>query len=131
MTAEPCAFHEAFMGQIKDSLVEIKEQMRNGIEALNRQSAVFQETIARIVEAQTARRELCSRQGQRIETLEENQSKHREDHGAQREEYLTERADMWAAVNKLRFHVYVGLGVGIVLQILGPLVLGWMLKGGA
>jgi hypothetical protein len=31
-------------------------------------------------------------------------------------------------VNTLRFHVYVGLGVGLVLQLLAPVILRLVLK---
>lgn len=120
---QPCAFHDQFLEQIRDALVSLKEQMRQGIDAVAAQSRANGETLIRIAESQTARRELCARQGERIGGLERAQAEHRAEHAAGRDEHLAERADLWAAVNKLRFHVYVGLGVGLVLQALGPLVL--------
>lgn len=120
---QPCAFHDQFLEQIRDALVSLKEQMRQGIEAVAAQSRANGETLIRIVESQTARRELCARQAERLTGMERAQAEHKAGHAADRDEYLAERADLWGAVNKLRFHVYVGLGVGLVLQIIGPLVL--------
>ena len=125
---QPCAFHDQFLEQIRDALFSLKEQMRLGIEAVAAQSRANGETLIRIAESQTARRELCARQEERLGGLERAQSEHRAGHATGRDEYLSERADLWGAVNKLRFHVYVGLGVGLVLQILGPLVLRAVLK---
>lgn len=125
---QPCAFHEQFLEQIRDALVSLKEQMRLGIEAVAAQSRANGETLVRIAESQTARRELCARQEERLSGLERLHSEHRAEHASGRDEYLAERADLWAAVNKLRFHVYVGLGVGLVLQVLAPLVLRAVLR---
>ncbi len=125
---EPCAFHDQFLEQIRDALVSLKEQMRQGIEAVAAQSRANGETLIRIAESQTARRELCARQEERLGGLERAQAEHKAGHAADRDEYLAERADLWGAVNKLRFHVYVGLGVGLVLQIVGPLVLRAVLR---
>lgn len=120
---QPCAFHEQFLEQIRDALLGLKEQMRLGIDAVAAQSRANGETLVRIAESQTARRELCARQEERLCGLERLSSEHRAEHASGRDEYLAERADLWAAVNSLRFHVYVGLGVGLVLQVLGPLLL--------
>ena len=129
---QPCAFHDQFLEQIRDALFSLKEQMRLGIEAVAAQSRANGETLIRIAESQTARRELCARQEERIAGMERAQAEHKAGHKAEhladRDEYLAERADLWGAVNKLRFHVYVGLGVGLVLQIIGPLVLRAVLR---
>jgi hypothetical protein len=120
---EACGLHDLCMEQLRDALVGLKEQMRLGIESVAAQSRANGETLVRIAESQVARRELCARQEERLGGLERAQAEHRDVHATGREEYLKERADLWAAVNKLRFHVYVGLGVGLVLQVLAPLVL--------
>lgn len=125
---EPCAFHDQSMEQIRDALLGLKDQMRQGIEAVAAQSRANGETLVRIAESQVARRELCARQEERVSTLERGADQHRESHGREREEYISERADLWGAVNSLRFHVYVGLGVGLVLQLVGPFVLKAVLK---
>ncbi len=125
---QPCAFHDQFMEQIRDALLGLKDQMRQGIEAVAAQSRANGETLVRIAESQVARRELCARQEERVSTLERGADQHREAHTREREEHLAERADLWSAVNTLRFHVYVGLGVGLVLQIVGPFVLRAVLK---
>ncbi|MDQ7836077.1 MAG: hypothetical protein RDU24_11900 [Humidesulfovibrio sp.] len=125
---QPCGFHDQFMEQIRDALVGLKDQMRVGIGAVAEQSKANGETLLRIAESQTARRELCARQAERLVALERGADQHREAHAQSREEHLAERADLWSAVNRLRFHVYVGLGVGLVLQLAGPFVLAAVLK---
>ncbi|MBU1230602.1 MAG: hypothetical protein KKA55_04775 [Proteobacteria bacterium] len=125
---QPCAFHDQFMEQIRDALLGLKDQMRQGIEAVAAQSRANGETLLRIAESQVARRELCARQEERLSALERGEGQHREAHAREREEHLAERGDLWGAVNTLRFHVYVGLGVGLVLQLVGPFVLRAMLK---
>ena len=125
----PCAFHDQSMEQLRATLLDIKDQMRAGIEVLNKQAEAFAQTIARIVESQSERRALCAKQEQRITNLEQSQIQHRAQHATEREEYLEDRADMWAAINKLRFHVYVGLGAAIVLQILAPFIIRAVFKG--
>lgn len=118
---QPCAFHDQSMEQLRAAVLDLKDQMRQAIEGVAAQSRANGETLVRIADSQVARRELCARQEERLGTLERGAGQHRESHMAEREEYLAERADLWAAVNKLRFHVYVGLGVGLVLQVLAPL----------
>jgi hypothetical protein len=120
---QPCAFHDQSMEQLRIAVLDLKDQMRQAIDGVAAQSRANGDTLVRIAESQVARRELCARQEERLGALERGGEQHREAHMAEREEYLTERADLWAAVNKLRFHVYVGLGVGLVLQILAPLAL--------
>lgn len=111
------------MSQVRDAVLGLKEQMRQSVGVVADQSRANGETLVRIAESQVARRELCARQEQRMGGLERTQLEHRQTHAAGREEYLAERADLWAAVNKLRLHVYVGLGAGLVLQVLAPLAL--------
>ena len=118
---QPCAFHDQSMEQLRAALLDLKDQMRQGIEGVAAQSRANGETLVRIADSQAARRELCARQGARLAACERGGEQHREAHMAEREEHLAERADLWNAVNKLRFHVYVGLGAGLVLQILAPL----------
>lgn len=125
---QPCAFHDQSMEQLRAAVLDLKDQMRQAIDGVAVQSRANGETLVRIAESQVARRELCARQEQRLSTMERGAELHRSAHMAEREEYLAERADLWAAVNKLRFHVYVGLGVGLVLQILAPLALRLALK---
>jgi len=120
---QPCLFHDQSMEQLRVAVLDLKEQMRLGIEAVAVQSRANGETLVRIADSQVARRELCARQEERLSTTERASSQHREAHMAERDEYLAERADLWTAVNKLRFHVYVGLGVGLMLQIIAPLAL--------
>lgn len=120
---QPCAFHDQSMEQLRAAVLDLRDQLRQGLEGVAAQSRANGETLVRIVDSQTVRRELCARQGARLGTLERGGEQHREAHMAEREEYLAERADLWNAVNKLRFHVYVGLGAGLVLQILAPLAL--------
>ncbi len=120
---QPCAFHDQSMEQLRIAVLDLKDQMRQAIDGVAAQSRANGDTLVRIAESQVARRELCARQEERLGTLERGGEQHRAAHMAEREEYLAERADLWAAVNKLRFHVYVGLGVGLVLQILAPLAL--------
>jgi len=122
---QPCAFHDQSMEQLRAAVFDLKDQMRQAIDGVAVQSRANGETLVRIADSQVARRELCARQAERLSTMERGAVQHRQSHMAEREEYLAERADLWAAVNKLRFHVYVGLGVGLVLQILAPLAFGW------
>lgn len=122
-THQPCAPHDQNMEQLRAAVSSLREQMRVGINAVAAQSRANGRTLSRIAEAQTSRRELCARQEARLTSMERGVDQHRDAHAAEREEHLAERADLWAAVNKLRFHVYVGLGVGLVLQTLVPLAL--------
>lgn len=125
---DACALHDLCMEQIRDALLGLKEQMRQGIEGVAAQSRANGETLVRIAESQVARRELCARQEERLGGLERLQAEHREGHASSREEYLRERGELWATVNTLRFHVYVGLGVGLVFQLLAPFVVRALLK---
>lgn len=118
---QPCAFHEQSMEQLRAALLDLKDQLRQGLEGVAAQSRANGETLVRIADSQAARRELCARQGARLSTVERGGELHREAHRAEREEHRAERAELWNAVNKLRFHVYVGLGAALVLQILAPL----------
>jgi len=118
---QPCAFHDQSMEQLRDAVLDLKDQLRQGIASVAAQSRANGEALVRIADSQVVRRELCARQETRLTTVERAADLHRDAHTAEREEYLAERADLWAAVNKLRFHVYVGLGVGLVLQTLVPL----------
>lgn len=118
-----CAQRDLCMDQVRDAVLGLKEQMRQSIGVVADQSRANGETLVHIAESQVVRRELCARQEQRMGGVERIQSEHREAHAAGREEYLAERADLWGAVNTLRLHVYVGLGAGLVLQVLAPLVL--------
>lgn len=119
---EPCAFHDQSMELLRVAVQDLKDQTRQGIAGVAAQSRANGETLVRLADSQAARRELCARQEARLTALEAEQARHREAHATWREEYLAERADLWAAVNKLRFHVYVGLGAGLVLQLAAPLV---------
>jgi hypothetical protein len=116
------------MERLGGVLQDMREQLRQGMDAVAAQSRANGEALLRLAESQTARRELCARQEARLTAQEREGGRHRKEHASEREEYLAERADIWAAVNKLRFHVYVGLGAGLVLQILAPLVLRAALK---
>lgn len=125
---QPCAFHEQSMEQLRVAVLDLKDQLRQGIEGVAAQSRANGETLMRIADSQVVRRELCARQAERLASLERGADQHRETHTSEREEHLAERADLWAAVNTLRFHVYVGLGAGLVLQILAPLALRLAIK---
>lgn len=120
---QPCPLHDQSMEQLRAALQDLKAQVRQAIDPVAAQSRANGKTLARIAESQILRRELCARQEERLGGLERAAGQHREAHTSQREEYLSERADLWTAVNKLRFHVYVGLGVGLVLQLIAPLAL--------
>lgn len=126
--SQPCTFHEQSMDQLNESLFDLREQLRQGMAAVAAQSRANGEALMRLAESQSARRELCARQEARLTAVERDLAQHRKAHAAEREEYLAERADLWAAVNTLRFHVYVGLGAGLVVQVLAPLVLRAVLK---
>ncbi len=126
--SQPCAFHEQSMDQLSEGMFDLREQLRQGMAAVAAQSRANGEALMRLAESQSSRRELCARQEARLTAVERASSQHGKAHAAEREEYLDERADLWAAVNTLRFHVYVGLGAGLVLQILAPLVLRAVLK---
>jgi hypothetical protein len=93
-----CLFHEQSMDRLEGALTDLREQLRQDVEALSRQARSNGEALARLTTAESAVRR-------------------------ERQEYLADRADLWAAVNKLRFHVYVWLGVGLVMQVLAPLLL--------
>jgi len=125
---QPCLLHEQSMGQLHTAVAELKEQLREGLGVVAAQSRANGRALTRIAESQSSRRELCARQEARLSAAERGADLHRAAHGAEREEHLGERADLWTAVNKLRFHVYVGLGVGLVLQTLVPLALRLAMK---
>ncbi|MDP2848806.1 MAG: hypothetical protein Q8O35_11540 [Humidesulfovibrio sp.] len=125
---QPCAFHDQSMVQLRTAVLDLKDQMREAIEGVAAQSRANGDTLVRIADSQVARRELCARQEERLSTMERGVEQHRESHMAEREEHLAERAELWNAVNKLRFHVYVGLGAGLVLQLLAPLALRLAMK---
>jgi len=120
--SQPCAFRDPGLDQVRGVLQDLREQLRQGMDAVAAQSHANGEALVRLAESQIARGELCARQEARLTALDREAGQHRKAHAADRDEYLAERADIWAAVNTLRFHVYVGLGAGLVLQVLAPLV---------
>lgn len=123
----PCAFHDQSMEALRVTLVDIKEQMREGLAALKSQADVFGQTIAKFAESQSARQALCAQQNQRLNTVEQTQALHRENHTKDRDEYVKERADTWSAINTLRRHVYIGLGGFLVIQtVLIPIALHYL-----
>lgn len=120
---QPCAVHDERLEQLRQALAGLRDQLREGLGAVAAQSRANGRALARLADAQTTRRELCARQEARLGSVERGADLHRAAHVAERDEYLGERADIWAALNKLRFHVYVGIGAGLVLQTLIPLAL--------
>ncbi len=122
-TSQPCAVHDERLEQLRLTLAELKNQLREGLGVVAAQSRANGRALARLADSQTARRELCAQQEARLGSVERGAELHRIAHSTDRDEYLDERADIWATLNKLRFHVYVGIGAGLVLQTLIPLAL--------
>ncbi|MHC1701495.1 MAG: hypothetical protein AB9900_11010 [Humidesulfovibrio sp.] len=125
----PCAFHDQSMEHLRATLLDIKEQMREGLAALRDQHRIFSEAITKVMDSQTTRQALCARQAQRLEALENNQAQHRTDHATAREEHIEEHAEFWTAINKLRLIAYIALGFGLVLQMVMPILIVYWLKG--
>ena len=110
-----CAGHAAFERMIGNMMENLGDQMEQMIEVVKEQSKANADALARLLEAQSARRELCGQQNARLDAIEKSRV-------SERSEMIEAHKEIWSAINKLRFYVFIGVGVVVALNALLVLV---------
>jgi len=95
-----CSAHAAFEKMLQQSIDNLAKNICDGVAALNAQSAANGASIDRVLENQADRRELCGKQGARINSAEED------------------IRNLWKSTSGLRRFVYMAVGGLIVLQVI-------------
>lgn len=110
-----CPSHVAFERMIERALDGIEQQIEKLTVAMAAQSKQNAEAIAKILENQSDRREVCGTQSAKIEAIDKRVT-------AERAETLEARKEIWAAINRQRAIVYVGMGILAALQFVATLI---------
>jgi len=93
----------------------LSEQIKVLAEAIRAQNKENSDALAKVLNNQSDRRELCGQQTARIVGLESKVA-------AERAETLDARKEIWAAINKLKFYVYTGVGIIIAINAIAVLM---------
>lgn len=107
-----CASHASFERMIERWMEGLGDQITKLAEAVTAQSRANGEALSKVLANQADRRELCGQQNARIDNLEKR---------ADARDDTSEDAhkQLWSAINRLRYYVYVAVGVGLVGHALG------------
>ena len=111
-----CPGHASFERMIESMFERLGDRMAEMARMMAEQNKANAEAVAKILENQSDRREICGRQNARLEALEAKVA-------AERSETLEARKEIWSAINKLRFYVFMGIGIVVALQALLVLVI--------
>lgn len=111
-----CPGHASFERMIESMFERLGDRMAEMARMMAEQNKANAEAVAKILENQSNRREICGRQNARLEALEAKVA-------AERSETLEARKEIWSAINKLRFYVFMGIGIVVALQALLVLVI--------
>ena len=111
-----CPGHASFERMIESMFERLGYRMAEMAGMMAEQNKANAEAVAKILENQSDRREICGRQNARLEALEAKVA-------AERSETLEARKEIWSAINKLRFYVFMGIGIVVALQALLVLVI--------
>ena len=110
-----CAGHASFERLIFSGMESLSEQIKVLAEAIRAQNKENSDALAKVLNNQSDRRELCGQQTARIVGLESKVA-------AERAETLDARKEVWAAINKLKFYVYTGVGIIIAINAIAVLM---------
>lgn len=111
-----CPGHASFERMIESMFERLGDRMAEMARMMAEQNKTNTEAVAKILENQSDRREICGRQNAHLEALEAKVA-------AERSETLEARKEIWSAINKLRFYVFMGIGIVVALQALLVLVI--------
>lgn len=111
-----CAGHAAFERMIGNMMKNLGDQMEQMIEVVKEQSKANADALARLLEAQSARRELCGQQNARLDAIEKSRA-------SERSEMLEEHKEIWSTINKIKVIVFTGVGIIVTLNALLVLVI--------
>ena len=111
-----CPGHASFERMIESMFERLGDRMAEMARMMAEQNKTNAEAVAKILENQSDRREICGRQNARLEALEAKVA-------AERSETLEARKEIWSAINMLRFYVFMGIGIVVALQALLVLVI--------
>lgn len=111
-----CAGHAAFERMIGNMMENLGDQMEQMIEVVKEQSKANADALAKLLEAQSARRELCGQQNARIDAIEKSRA-------SERSEMLEAHKEIWSTINKIKGIVFTGVGIIVTLNALLVLVI--------
>lgn len=107
-----CASHASFERMIERALEGLGDQIGKLAEAVTAQSRANGDALSKVLANQADRRELCGQQNARIDNLEKRAD-------TRDEASEDTHKEMWSAINKLRYYVYVAVGIGLVFNAAG------------
>ena len=102
--ATQCDAHVFFERFLAESMKNLGDKLATLAEAVTAQSKANGEAIAKVLEGQADRRELCGRQGARIDNLEQSDE------------------EQWKAINETRKAVWMGRGAMLACASFGGLL---------
>ena len=111
-----CAGHAAFERMIGNMMENLGDQMEQMIEVVKEQSKANADALAKLLEAQSARRELCGQQNARLDAIEKSRT-------SERSEMLEAHKEIWSTINKIKVIVFTGVGIIVTLNALLVLVI--------
>ena len=92
------------------------DQMEQMIEVVKEQSKANADALAKLLEAQSARRELCGQQNARLDAIEKSRV-------SGRAEMLEAHKEIWSTINKIKVIVFTGVGIIVTINALLVLVI--------
>lgn len=107
-----CASHDIMVKMFERAMEGLSQQIEKLAEAVTAQSRSNGDALSKVLSNQADRRELCGQQNARLDNLEKRAD-------ARDEASETVHKEMWSAINKLRYYVYMAVGIGAVGQVLG------------
>ena len=99
-----CDAHVFFEKFLAESMKNLGDKLATLAEAVTAQSKANGEAIAKVLEGQANRRELCGRQGARIDNLEQSDE------------------EQWTAINEMRKAVWMGRGAMVACASFGGII---------
>lgn len=103
-----CSSHAMFEKMMQESIENLADRIGDGIKLLTEQSKANGEALAQVLAGQADRRAMCATQDGRINACE-----------AANERCQKDRDALWDATNKLRYYVYAGVGISLVVNGFG------------
>lgn len=104
-----CSSHLMFERMIQQAMEGLGGQIERLADAVTEQNKANNELLAQLLKDQAGRRELCGQQNARLDSLERNAAADKQDNAESHRE-------LWSATNKLRFYVFVGVGLVVAIN---------------
>lgn len=111
-----CAGHASFERMIGNMMENLGDQMERMIEVVKEQSKANADALAKLLEAQSARREICGQQNARLDAIEKSRV-------SERSEMIEAHKEIWSTINKIKVIVFTGVGIIVTLNALLVLVI--------